>query len=271
MIRKLLVVITILMMLAGCGNREKVAFVAILEKTEENSAAVAFADKEGKMIFSKEIEIPAEVYFGDEAVYYSKDYITYDSVEYATFKSGDTLNDVPGFILYHLKGGFTVLFSNDVLKFMKDGKTVKEYSWQGTSFTKAYKGKLYVNDDIHLRIFSLEDGELLEEKMPVASMFSDLTEIDGRLYMATDYGFMDLEEGTVYVYPRIFESIISCRDNVLTVSENGEICKYYVSIAANRMELKDDFDDEIKNIDFEEMFPEWYEKGYEVVFFENYQ
>ena len=269
MLKKILVLTVVLMMLAGCGQN-RVTYVAVLEKTEENKAAIAFADEEGKMIFSEEIPIPSEVYFGDNAVYYSEDYSLYKSISFETFKPADTLNDVSGFILYHDQKTCSVIYNGLGMAFMKDGKTVKEYDWNGADFFRAYKGRLYVSGQNVLRIFDLTTYELIKELYMKQSVYHSITEIAGKIYVVLDMGLMDVEDGTTYVYPTVIDSVVNCRGNVLAVSQNGEINMYYISFDSYGMLLEDNFDDQLAEMDFEKMFSEYYEKGYEAVYFQDY-
>ncbi len=270
MSRKLFVLLMILL-LAGCAGREKPAFVAVLEKPEEDKAVVAFADAAGKMNFSREIEIPVEVYFGDGGIYFSTDYQNYDSVSYKTYDKGDRIENARGFLLYHDADTITAFFNDSAMMFVRNGELVREYDWSGAEFFKALEGKLYVAGLNTLRVFDLDSCELLAEQQIVQSSFYGLCEIENKTYLVLDTGYMDVQEGVTYLYPRVFDGIISCHGNVLTVAEKEEINLYYVSFDSRSMILEDDFDDQIGEIVFDDMFGEYIEKGYEVVYFQDYR
>lgn len=268
--KKYISLLLIVLLAAGCGPVKKVTFAAVLEKQEENKAALVFTDREGTILNARDIEIPADVFFGDEAVFYTADYAVYESVVLEGFKKGDTLKNLTGDLLYHKQGGCTAVFDGEKIVFILPDQTTREYEWQETVYFRSWGDRLYVCGSSCMRVFDLASCEQLAELSVMESGFYGMTEIEGHVYLVTDNGYMDVESGITYVYTRPFDDVVHCRQNVLTVSENDEICFYYVSFDSYGMILTDDFDDEVTMVDFEKMFADYYEKGYEVVYFEQY-
>ena len=86
--KKFLIVLLVIMMMAGCTPEKKtpVFQVAVLTSSATDKAVLVASDSQGKEIFSADIEYPAEVYFGDEGVYYTANHKDYKSYIYDTHK-----------------------------------------------------------------------------------------------------------------------------------------------------------------------------------------
>jgi len=276
--KKFLIALLVIMMMAGCTPEKKtpVFQVAVLTSSATDKAVLVASDSQGKEIFSADIEYPAEVYFGDEGVYYTANHKDYKSYIYGTHKPGDELKDIGGIIIYHKEGLDTYTYSAVNIT-VYDHKGNRTDSLQDVLMVNHCGDKFYVTrgnrsvdvftDVGHMHLYSIES---------VSSEYVSFTEIEGKIYLVNDHGFTEVDPdngslGTTYVYSKPVEEIEGARKDILSCLINEEYKSYRVSFSEHGMimeELPGDryYDDS----DFREMYEEYYEKGYEVEFFHIY-
>ena len=275
---RIIIFLIIMMLLGGCSRFGKVKNVAVMGKADTDEAVIVLTDYDGREV-SRKIDYPAEEYFGDEAIYYSADRISYDSWGYSDLKNHDRIENAKGFIMYHIEGGCTYVYEDDnMMVVYKDGQKLREHSQDDLKFFKAVDGLFYYCDlnDV-LYVYDVMNDELVKKLDVSALQAVNVTVIDGNIYLVGTGGYTLLEDwqiGSTYVYPVEFEAVENCRGKYLTVVEGTGIRifkTYEVSFDKYRMYMSDDIDDDtIGYVNFEKLYPTWYEKGYEVINFFSY-
>lgn len=272
--RFLIVMITVLALLGGCGSRERPRAVAVLENAEINSAVVVFIGKNNRELFAKVIDFPADVYFGDNELCYSLDNADYYAISYDSYRSSESLSGIEGYLMYHDPDLCTVIFNQGQMQFFRNAEKVQEFLWGETAMFRVEDALLYMISQGTMNIYDLKSCELLYQTYVGESIYNELVKIDGNIYWVSDNGYSLIRDGVVeatYIYPRYFEAIESSVENRLMVVEEGEISLYDVSFDKYKMVLVPDYDEDYFNpMEFEKVFAKWYEKGYEVAYYQVY-
>ena len=275
---KKLLVFLLLLMMVSCGKKEPVPVyrVAVLTNSGNDTAVIVASDEKGNEIFSADIEYPAEVYFGDEGVYYTANHMDYKSYNYKTHKPGDQLNDIGGTIIYHKEALDTYTYSSINIT-VYDYKGNRVDSLQDVLMVNHCGENFYVtrgNRDVD--VFTDVGHTYLYSINAVSSQYVSFTEIEGKVYLVNDHGFTEIdpktgELGSTYVYSRPVEEVEGARKNILSCLVNDEYKSYFISFSDHGMIMEEltekrYYDDS----DFREMYREYYDKGYEVEFFNLY-
>ena len=263
-----------LMMLSGCRKTGAPAFAAVLTRSEDDSAVIIVTDENGNEIFHKDIETPAEVYFGEQAVYYTTNHKDYKSFKYANGKRGDEIKDISGTIIYHSEGIDTYTYSGiNVTIYSALGGAGKQIG--DVLMVNHIKDRFYVvRGDRSIDIYSDKDAQYLYTIESVSTDYLSCTEIDGKVYMVTDRGYINIPENsdelmTTYVYSQQVDQINAVRGDVLSFYSGQQILNCRIRIEQYRMIMEElpqskSYGEE----EFKEMYPEYYEKGYCVDYFE---
>ena len=273
--KKLLIIFLLfLMMLSGCHKAGSPAFAAVLTRSEDDSAVIIVTDENGNEIFHKDIEFPAEVYFGEQAVYYTTNHRDYKSYKYASGKRGDEISDISGTIIYHAENIDTYTYS---------GINVMVYSTLGGSprqigdvlMVNHIGDRFYVvRGDRSVDVYSDKAAQHLYTIESVSTNYLSCTEINGKTYMVTDKGYISIPDNdeelmTTYIYTQQVDQINAVRGDVLSFYCGQHIKNCRISFDAYRMVMEEMPESKsYGDAEFKAMFPEYYEKGYCVDYFE---
>ncbi len=270
-----LLVLLLILLTVGCANSfNDVHMVAVLGKADTDEAVIVLTDVAGNEK-SVKIAYPAEEYFGEDAVYYSADKRNYESISYKTLKSGDKLRDIDGIIVYHQANGCTYVYRDNSINVYRNDTRIRELSYQDIRMFKVEKGYLYCTDRNNiLSVYDVRDDSLVKQLDASGIDPVNVTTIDGKTYLVSKKGytlFDNMEIQSTYVYPMEFDEIEGCRGRYISVVKDYELFAYEVSFDEYRMIFSDDIDEEIIGyVDFEKLYSDWYQKGYEVINFYGY-
>ncbi len=277
MIKKIIVSLLVMITLFGCSTQnEEVSSVAILLKEEEDSAMLIIMNTDDEVIYSSDIEIPSDVYFGDEAVYYSLNSSDYTSISYSNFKSGTELSGIEGTILYYQEDGCAFTYTNSGISVYKDGEEVNSVIVDVLGATNGIDGNFYMVADNIFYVFDGESGDLIDQETIQSSSFYAIVKLEDEIiYVVNDYGYTQYVDDSfsyTYVYQITFEEIEGARDNYILLVKNDEELVYEVALDEHSiLTLTPLYDAELyENVDFEAIYSEWYEEGYEVNYYNLY-
>lgn len=274
--RKLLILLCSLLICVTSGCRKPAgqpAYAAVLTNSANDTAVVIVTDRDNNEIFHKDIEYPGEVYFGNQAVYYTKNHRDYSSLKYSDGKPRDEIRDISGTIIYHDEENDTYTYSStSILAYSVLDDTVKKI--EDVLMVNYIDGRFYVvRGDRSVDVYGSKGIEHLYSVNAVDTTYLSCTEINGKVYMVLDKGYAEMpekntDELTVYLYSEKVDQINAVRGELLSCYSNGEIRNFRISFDAYRMIMTPEqasrsYDDS----DFENMYPEYYKKGYVVDYF----
>ena len=275
--KKLLILLSLIFMVltTGCQKtRGDPAFAAVLTNSSTDKAVVIVSDKDGNEVFHQDIEYPAEVYFGEQTLYYTLNHRDYSSLQYADGKSADEIKDISGTIIYHSPDRDTYTYTaTNILVYSALDDTVMKI--EDVLMVNHIDECFYVvRGDRSVDVYGDKGIEYLYSIPAISTTYLSCTEINGKVYMVMDNGYAEMPEKrddslTVYLYSEKVDQINAVRGDLLSCYSNDELKNYRISFDAYRMIMKEEaasrsYDDN----DFEKMYPEFYKKGYIVEYFE---
>lgn len=274
--KKLLILLCSLLICVTSGCRKPAgqpAYAAVLTNSANDTAVVVVTDRDNNEVFHNDIEYPAEVYFGDKARYYTVNHRDYSSLKYADGKSGDEIKDISGTIIYHDGENDTYTYtSTSILAYSVLDDTVMKI--EDVLMVNYIDGRFYVvRGDRSVDVYESKGIKHLYSIDAVNTTYLSCTKINGKVYMVLDNGYAEMPEADtdelmVYLYSEKVDQINAVRGDLLSCYSNGEVRNFRISFDAYRMIMTPEqasrsYDDS----DFEEMYPEFYRKGYIVEYF----
>ncbi len=268
--KRLIVLLVLLFLLAGCEKKETYS-VAVMERSSRDDGVVVFLDADGEVLSDKAIGYPYEVYFGPDAVYYTATGGDYQSLRYRDRSKGDELKNIRGTIVFHSEEKGTFEYVDSCL-YMYDGKgqQINHFEIDDIEDYYASDDRIFLwNSSNDLYCFSTVTGDLLYMMRSASQGFITIGKVNGVCYLVDERGYTLLGEegvGYTYVYPMAIEEVIGTYREYLSVNENGEMAVYKVSFDKYAMILTPEYDEKYwEDMDFEKMYPKYYEQGYEVM------
>ena len=268
--KKLIVLLLVLMVLTGC-EAKKTYSVAVLERSSRDDGVVVFLDDNGAVLGDKAIDYPYEIYFGPDAVYYTATGGDFQSLRYSDRKKGDDLNNIRGTIVYHSESRGTFEYLESYL-YMYDskGEQINHFEIDDVEDYYASDDRLFLwNSSNDLYCFSVVTGDLLYMMRQVSQNYITIGKVNGECYLVDERGYTLLGQdgiGYTYVYPMAIEEVIGTYRDYVSVNENGEMAVYKVSFDKYAMKLTPEYDEKYFNdMDFEKMYPKYYQQGFEVM------
>ena len=275
--KKLLVLLSLIFILLNTGcqkTRGDPAFAAVLTNSSTDKALAIVSDKDGHEVFHKDIDYPAEVYFGEKALYFTLNHRDYSSLSYTDGKRMDEIKDISGTIIYHNSDKDTYTYSaTSIFVYSALDDTVMKI--EDVLMVNHIDDRFYVvRGDRSVDVYGDRGIEYLYTVPAVSTTYLSCTEINGKVYMVMDNGYAEMPEKrddslTVYLYSEQVDQINAVRGDLLSCYSNGEVKNFRISFDAYRMIMREEaasrsYDDS----DFKSMYPEFYKKGYIVEFFE---
>jgi len=264
----------VILFIFGCTKQQQenkeVKRVVTFAKADTNSGLILFYDEDFNLLFTKECEYPYMLFYDDDAIYVSEDGENYSSFLYANGKEGRKLTNI--------KNPIDILYDDSYFTY-QEGGFCKIYMDGGESCKTDYVSALYKNENYIYYIDSSNmlhicDGESFEEISSgyvESSEFLSFTKVDGKVYIANDYGFTLIdgtEIGSTYVYPNDFTELNNVNGKMIFFEENGESAVYLVSFDKYKMILTPYYNEEYyRNIDFDKEYQDYFDQGYEIVDF----
>lgn len=265
--KKLIILLVTILLLCSCSKEKKPPLYGAVLQNDAGEAVLCFIDEDNKVIHEMKMDrFTPYVYMGEDAVLYSYDGNTYQSITLMDYKKGETIKTERE-IIYYVAGGYCYGESGTDIICTK-GETNEKISdvyaligIDGKAYVFFYDGTVSVRD-------ALTNRELIHTEAPLGELIG-MVKIEDKVYYVNDSGYTPVDEngfGLTYVYPLKNYEIAGCFKNHLTVYEGNELAAYFVSFDSHRMILTPDYDNEsYEGVDFSKRFPSYYEKGYTVM------
>ncbi len=283
MIRKLLIILTLLLAVSGCGSKAELPdefSVYVLVNEQKDDAVIVISDLQGKTVYqSDEIIFPGDVYYGADGVYYSGDNVHYSSLDYSTLKKGEDVETVSGRLAYYGKGHIRCEYDATDMLFYKGDELLYTAALEDVQVLYGFNDRLYVlNGNDGLTVYDAVSGDVVSTiQSPFSSQleFAGITEVDGRLFLISENGYTEITEegkwGQTFVFSIDVQDVEGARGGYLAVITEGEEAYYRVSFDRYSMKMEEVYDDYFtSNRDFEKIFSQLYGKGYTVWYGQEY-
>lgn len=266
------VFLVVFSLLAGCQKKVEtpVRRVVLLSLEEKNSGLALFYDEDFNLLYEKETVFPYRHYYDDTMVYLSDDGKNYVSIEYQSGKEGEKRTNIRHDIAILYRDSYFADTNGGFCKFETDGS---EVCVEGFISCYSYDDQYVylINNSNTLIVCDIERFQEVNRIQLENSEFLAFTQIDGKTYIANDYGLTLLQEGQIqntYVYPNDFQELKNINGRMIFFEEKQESVVYLISFDRYRMILTPYYNEEYyRKIDFDVEFKDYFEAGYQIVDF----
>ncbi|MGI6607923.1 MAG: hypothetical protein ACOX1F_02930 [Erysipelotrichaceae bacterium] len=270
----IILVSVFILVCSGCQKEDKYSKyvrIAVLSNEDTNESKILFMDEKHHIIYQLEAEYVAEVFHIDDKLYVGNDKNNYHTIDCVTIKFLKDIYIEEGMLLHYSENGsYVVCLENKCLVVNKNGSK-RDLEGYPLDYLVSNDSLYIIDYSNYLYWYSVNKYELKSKSRLFNSEFISLTEVDEKCYVVSDRGFSLIEHGEVtdtYVYPYDFNEVLNVYRNILIVTENNETVVYRVSFDKHSMKLEPVYDEiYYQNIQFNETFEEYYDLGYEVVFY----
>ncbi len=258
----------------GCQKEDKYSKyvrIAVLANEEKNVSKILFINTDHEVVYELETEYVDEVVHIDDRLYVGKDKNNYQTINCVTIEFSKEIYVEKGVLLHYSENGSYVIYLDGKCNVIdKDGN---RRQLEGYLLTYLVCNEFFYVIDYsnYLYCYSVNDYQLKSKTQLFNSEFFSLTEVAEKCYIVSNKGFTLVKEGKAsdtYVYPNDFNEILNVYRDLIMVKENNEQMVYRVYFDEHKMLLEPVYEEiYYQNIDFNEIFEEYYDLGYKVVYY----